>query len=176
MFASPPGDAPNMLVGHPTGKHDAGLPQCNRPLANPFAACALAAFASSIFMVAWLGRLGQTPPPGTWPLRRWLVRCMLCAAVSRFFMLLLLGLLAPSGVCDGLPQLCGGLGEFGSGLAFSAAWAGTVLVLVFLVELRLAYINTESEVRGETVSCLRRCAAVGLSLGCAQAEPSLSPA
>ena len=138
---------------------------CGYPLREPFAAIALTLFALCIFAVCWLGRVGREAAPGTWPRRPWLVRCFVTSAVSRFLLLLLLGLLAPMGICDGAAFACGAIGEVGSGVAFGAAWSGSLLVLNFLMELRLAYINTESEAREEHVQTLRRCTTGGLLIG-----------
>ena len=66
---------------------------------------------------------------------------MLLAATCRVTMLTLVGVLKPTRVCSRNPDLCNGIVVVVPAVAFCAAWASSMLVLLFLSELRLAYMS-----------------------------------
>lgn len=82
--------------------------------------------------------------PGQWVLRRFMTGCMLLAAIARLCMIILLGVVTPMGYCENtyaLAVTCHVFAVVMPGVAFIAAWSSSMLVLLFLSELRLAYMN-----------------------------------
>lgn len=104
--------------------------------------------------------------PGTWALRRCMTGSMLLASISRLIMVVLLGVVQPLGDCDRSHQTmvaCHALAVVVPAIAFSAAWSSSLLVLLFLTELRLAYTNV---LPGSRKKRLRIAVACVIVVGC----------
>ena len=143
-----------------------------RALPTPYSYLAGVAYGAAVLVCMWahfrrwaylsfadIARCRPRRAPGTWPLHRWMTGTMLLASTCRLVMLFLVGLIEPSGGCANVRAVCHAVAVVVPGIAFASAWSSSLLVLLFLSELRTAYMSVQ-----QTRSYMLRQVAVAVAI------------